>query len=121
MESFSPIWVLEEAELTDAGSTVGPALREESGGFTEKCSPFENDTQSPIFTLKGAYSHRHGGSSNEDTGSFYLYWIVIIGSSEMISKLLCLDLCVLYPVNTLHSLTVVNFGGKDIFYDCDGK
>lgn len=38
-----------------------------------KNSSFENDIQSPIFTLKATYSHRHEGSLNEDTGSFDLY------------------------------------------------
>lgn len=38
----------------------------------------------------------------------------------MISKLLCLDLCFLYPINTLQSLAVLNFG-ENIFYDCDGN
>lgn len=91
MESFSPIWVLEEAELTDTQVLQLDRLSGKKVEDLVKYSSFENDIQSPIFTLKGTYSHKHEGSSNEDTGSFDLYWIVIIGSSEMISKMLCLD------------------------------
>lgn len=84
MKSFSPIWILEEAQLTD---TQVLQLEQHLGRKYKiywKFFPFENEIQSQIFTLKGTYSHRHEGSSNEDAGSFDLYWIVVIDSSEMI-------------------------------------
>lgn len=56
-----------------------------------KNSSFENEISSLILTLKGAYSRRHEDSSNEDAGSFDLYSIVIIDSSEMIPELHRLD------------------------------
>lgn len=94
MEGFSPIWVLEEAELTATQVLQSARLSAKKVEDLLKNSSFENDLQSLIFTLKGTYSQRHEGSSNEDAGSFDLYWVVIIGSSEMISLWLCLD-CVL--------------------------
>lgn len=94
---FQPIWVLEEAELTDTQVLLLGRLLGKKVEDLLKNSSFENDIQYPVFSLKGTYSHRHEGGSNEDAGSFDLYRIVIICSSEMISKLLCLDLCFLYP------------------------
>lgn len=73
-----------------------------------KKSWFENDMQSLVFALKATYSHRHEGSLNEDAGSFELYWIVIIGSSEMISELVCQGLCFLYPLIILQTISVTN-------------
>lgn len=105
MESFSPIWVLEEAELTHTEVLQLDRLWEEKWKIYWKKKSFGNDIQSPIFALKATYSQRHEGSLNEDAGSFDLYSSVIIGSSEMISK--PLSGLVFHLLQTLPAL---NFG-----------
>lgn len=99
-ESFSHVWFLEEAALTDTEVLQSDRLPgKESGGFYWKNPRFENDIRSVVFTLKAAYSHGHGGRSNGDAVSFDLYWIVTIGSGETISFMLRLDLRFLYPAD----------------------
>lgn len=106
------------------GSTVGPALRKESRGFSEKFFLWKWYTvpnihsEGYLFTQAwGQFKWRYRIIWTVLNCNNWFKWLLV----EIISKMLCLDQCFLYPINILYTLPVLNFGKNNIFYYCEGK
>lgn len=107
MESFSIMSPGGGRAGRRAGSTVGPARWGESKRLTGNVLLNKWYTPPYIYSEGCLFTQACKGNSNEDTRSFDLYWIVIIGLNGMISKLLCLDF--LEPIYIQKTLPAVNF------------